>query len=232
MTKLPFHESVIPIHREGWYFALAAIAITFLLTLLNHNLGWFGAVITAWVIYFFRDPERVTPVREGLIVSPADGMVLRISPASPPAELGLDEGSWTKISVFLNIFDVHINRIPIDGKIIKSHYRSGKFLNASVDKASEDNERQSLAVETKGGVVIGFVQVAGLIARRIRCDVQEGDQVKAGQRFGLIRFGSRADIYLPQGVEPQVIVGQRMIGGETVLADLKSKEPAREGEKR
>lgn len=232
MTHLPLKDKVAPIHPEGWYFALAAAAITFLLTLIHSNLGWLGAVLTAWVIYFFRDPERVTPVREGLVISPADGMVLRISPAAPPKELSLPEGEWTKISIFLNIFDVHINRIPIDGEIIESHYQPGLFLNASLDKASEDNERQSLAVKTKDGVVLGFVQVAGLIARRIRCDVKQGDQVKTGQRFGLIRFGSRADVYLPAGVAPMVIVGQRMVAGETVLADLRSSEAAREGERR
>ncbi len=232
MSNLPFKDFVIPIHREGWYFALAAAVLTFLLTLFNPNLGWFGAVITAWVVYFFRDPERVTPVREGLVISPADGMVLAIGPATPPQELLLGEGQWTKISIFLNIFDVHINRIPIDGEIITSHYRPGLFLNASLDKASEDNERQALSIKTKGGVIIGFVQIAGLIARRIRCDVKEGDHVKAGARFGLIRFGSRADIYLPEKVAPMVIVGQRMIAGETVLADLKSKESDRVGEMR
>lgn len=232
MSNLPLKDHVIPIHKEGWYFALAAAVITFLLMLLNTNLGWFGAVLTAWVIYFFRDPERVTPTREGLIVSPADGMVLRIGSVTPPKELELPEGEWTKISIFLNVFDVHINRVPMDGKIIKSHYQPGLFLNASLDKASEDNERQCLVVKAKGGTLIGFTQVAGLIARRIRCDIKEGDEVKAGQRFGLIRFGSRTDIYLPSSVAPQVIVGQRMIGGETVLADLKSKEAPREGEKR
>jgi phosphatidylserine decarboxylase len=232
VSNLPFKDFVSPIHREGWYFALAAAGVTFLLTLLHPNLGWLGAVITAWVIYFFRDPERVTPVREGLVISPADGMILFVGPAVPPAELSLEEGSWTKISIFLNIFDVHINRIPMDGEIIASHYRPGLFVNASLDKASEDNERQALAVQEKGGVVIGFVQIAGLIARRIRCDVKQGDHVKAGQRFGLIRFGSRADIYLPAGLEPLVIKGQRMIGGETVLADLKSKESTRIGETR
>jgi phosphatidylserine decarboxylase len=232
VSNLPFKNFVIPIHREGWYFALAAAAITFILTLIHPNLGWVGAVITAWVVYFFRDPERVTPVREGLVISPADGMILSIGQVDPPKELALGEGPWTKISIFLNIFDVHINRIPIDGEIITSHYRPGLFLNASLDKASEDNERQSLSIQTKGGVLIGFVQIAGLIARRIRCDVKEGDKVKAGARFGLIRFGSRADIYLPHGVAPLVIEGQRMIAGETVLADLKSKETARVGEMR
>lgn len=232
MSNLPFKDFVIPIHREGWYFALCAAGITFLLTLLNPNLGWFGAVLTAWVIYFFRDPERVTPTQEGLVISPADGMVLSVTQTNPPAELALDEGAWTKISIFLNIFDVHINRIPIDGEIITSHYRPGLFLNASLDKASEDNERQALSIKTDKGVMIGFVQIAGLIARRIRCDVTEGQSVKAGMRFGLIRFGSRADIYLPSSISPLVIEGQRMIAGETVLADLNGAQVARMGEKR
>ncbi len=229
MKQLPFKDFVIPIHREGWYFALVAAVLTFLLTLLSPVLGFFGAIVTAWVVYFFRDPERVTPQGEGLVVSPADGIVLYVKPATPPAELELEGDEWTKISIFLNIFDVHINRIPIDGQIITSHYRPGLFVNASLDKASDDNERQALSIKTKSGQMVGFVQIAGLVARRIRCDVQEGDEVLAGQRFGLIRFGSRADIYLPKGVASFVVQGQRMIAGETILADLNSQAPHRVG---
>ena len=232
MNENPLEKYIIPIHREGWVFVLIAAGVTFLLMLIHANLGWIGAGITAWIAYFFRDPERVTPMREGLIVSPADGIIVSISQATPPKELGLEKGKWTKVSVFLNIFDCHINRVPIEGTIVKSHYHPGKFLNASFDKASEENERQALAVKTGKGTVIGFVQIAGLIARRIRCDIKEGDQVKTGQRFGLIRFGSRADVYLPKEVSPLVIKGQRMIAGETVLADLTSKEKARAGEYR
>lgn len=232
MSQTPLGKYVIPIHREGWVFVSIAAGITFLLTLIHANLGWMGAGITAWIAYFFRDPERVTPVREGLVMSPADGLIVSIAEVTPPKELGLAKGTWTKISIFLNIFDCHINRVPIDGVIVKSHYHPGKFFNASLDKASEENERQSLAVKTSNDIIIGFVQIAGLVARRIRCDIKEGDQVKAGQRFGLIRFGSRADVYLPTNIEPLVIEGQRMVAGETVLADLQSKEKARVGDVR
>ncbi|OFX11193.1 MAG: phosphatidylserine decarboxylase [Alphaproteobacteria bacterium RIFOXYD12_FULL_60_8] len=180
----------------------------------------------------------MTPIREGLIVSPADGVVQTIQKAVPPPELEMGEEPLTRIAVFMNVFNVHVNRCPADGKVIKSHYRPGAFLNASLDKASQDNERQALRLKlsgTKTGVKdkeIAFVQIAGLVARRIKCDVVEGQDLKAGERFGLIRFGSRVDVYLPDGVSPLVAVGQLALAGETVLADLTSKEKDRLGETR
>jgi phosphatidylserine decarboxylase len=221
---------LVPIHPEGVVFVLISAFITFLLTLMTPVLGWLGAAFTGWVAYFFRDPPRVTPKREGLIISPADGMVTFVGKATPPKELKLGKKEWTRVSIFLNVFDVHINRIPIGGMIEQSIYHPGKFLNATLDKSSEDNERQSLVVRVNKTTVIPFVQIAGLIAKRIRCDAKKGDTYNTGERFGLIRFGSRTDVYLPEGVVPLVAEGQRMIGGETVIADLKSEEKPREGE--
>lgn len=223
----------LPIHRDGWKFIAAFAVVSLLLALISSELGWVGVLLTGWCVYFFRDPERITPLKEGAVISPADGIVSSIMQAAPPKELELSEDvTWTKVSIFLNVFDVHVNRVPIDGIITKSIYHPGKFFNASLDKASEFNERQSLVVRTSEGQSLIFVQIAGLIARRILCELKEGQDVKSGERFGLIRFGSRVDVYLPEGIAPMVIVGQRMIGGETVLADLKSKESAREGVQR
>jgi phosphatidylserine decarboxylase len=221
---------ILPIHREGWFFIAIAGAITFLLALLSSVLGWIGAIFTVWMAYFFRDPERTTPLKEGLIISPADGIVSAIiENVRAPAELEFGDEAWTRVSIFLNVFDVHVNRIPISGEIIRSHYHPGKFFNAALDKASDENERHVLAVKPKKGPTIVFVQIAGFIARRIRCDVAEGDQVMTGQRYGLIRFGSRVDVYLPKGIEPLAIEGQRMIGGETVIADMIAGEKRRNG---
>ena len=181
------------------------------------------------VCLLFRDPERVTPIADGLIISPADGVVSMIETVTVPPELALDDDEAVRISVFMNVFDVHVNRSPINGKIHKISYIPGKFINAELDKASEHNERQALTVETNEGVKIGFVQIAGLVARRIVKFVNEGDQLLAGQRFGLIRFGSRVDVYLPKGHEALVCVGQKAIAGETVLADLSSKNTQRTG---
>ena len=192
-------------------------------------MGVVGFILTGWCLYFFRDPQRVTPTREGLVVSPADGLIVAIAKVNPPSELGLKDGKWQRISIFLNVFDVHINRIPMDGRIKKSVYYPGKFFNASLDKASEFNERQSLVLEVKKGQEIAFVQIAGLIARRIRCDVQENQQVQAGERYGLIRFGSRVDLYLPEETPVHVVEGQRVIGGESILADFNSEETSRSG---
>ncbi|MCR6632691.1 MAG: phosphatidylserine decarboxylase [Magnetospirillum sp.] len=220
----------LPIHREGWPFiALFAVA-SGLLGLLWGPLGWLGLVLTAWCVYFFRNPERVTPVRPGLVISPADGVVCLVGHAVPPEELGMGSEPRMRISVFMSVFDVHVNRTPIDGTIAKVAYKPGKFLNASLDKASEDNERMAIRMQTAEGAEFAFVQIAGLVARRIKCDLNEGQQVRAGERFGLIRFGSRVDVYLPDGVEPLVACGQRCIAGETVLADVQSSEPARHGE--
>jgi len=220
------------IHKEGWIFIAIFAAVAVLLSLVSSFLGWLGFILTAWCAYFFRDPERVTPVRQGLVISPADGFVQMITKVNPPKELGLKGDGWTRISIFLSVFDVHINRIPVDGTITKSIYHPGKFFNASLDKASVHNERQSLVVELKDLREIAFVQIAGLIARRIRCDVYEGQKVSAGERFGLIRFGSRVDVYLPRGVNPLLIEGQRAVAGETVIADLGSSEDQRLGEVR
>ena len=225
-------QVLVPIHRAGWPFAGAFFVAAVVLGFLWEPLFWLGLLATAWCVYFFRDPPRVTPLRRGLLVAPADGRVQWVGQAKPPPELGLGEAPLTRISIFLNVFDVHINRIPVDGRVTALHYHHGKFLNASLDKASEENERQSVRIETADGVTVGVVQIAGLVARRILCELEEGQTVRAGERFGLIRFGSRTDLFLPDGVAPLVAVGQRSVGGETVLADLSSDEPERVGEVR
>jgi phosphatidylserine decarboxylase len=222
----------IPIHREGWPFiALFAVA-SVLLGLAWAPLGWAGAVLTVWCATFFRNPDRVTPTRPGLVVSPADGIVCMVGEAPPPAELGMGPEPRMRVSVFMSVFDVHINRLPVEGSVVKVAYKPGRFLNASLDKASDDNERLGLRIALGDGREVGCVQIAGLVARRIKCDIAEGAAGLAGQRYGLIRFGSRVDVYLPDGVAPLVACGQRMIAGETVLADLAGTEPARDGEVR
>ncbi len=215
-----------PMHREGVRFVAIFAAITLGLFLIADFLGWIGVGLTVWCYYFFRDPERVTPEREGLIVSPADGIVSLIEPAVPPAELGLPDQPLTRVSVFMSVFNCHVNRLPIAGEITAIAYRPGKFLNASLDKASIDNERNSLAIRMADGRSIAVVQIAGLVARRIVCFTEIGAKMATGERFGLIRFGSRLDVYLPEGVEPQVRIGQTMIAGETVVADLHRSDPA------
>ncbi|MDV7272229.1 phosphatidylserine decarboxylase [Thioclava sp. A2] len=217
---------VKPMHPEGRKFVAIAAAITVVLFLLWEPLGWIGAGLTIWVYYFFRDPVRVTPTRPGLMVSPADGVVSLLEPAVPPAELELGDAPMTRVSVFMSVFNCHVNRLPAEGRITKVAYRPGKFLNASLDKASEDNERNGIAVELADGRKYGTVQIAGLVARRILCWSKEGQHLQTGERFGLIRFGSRLDIYLPEGVQPQVCIGQTMIAGETVIADLTGQAPA------
>jgi phosphatidylserine decarboxylase len=221
-----------PIHREGWRFIAIFAAVTLVLFIIWEPLGWLGVGLTVWCYYFFRDPARVTPLREGLIVSPADGVISLLEPAVPPAELGLGPDAMMRISVFMNVFNCHVNRLPIDGQITKIAYRPGKFLNASMDKASEDNERNALVVRMADGRDLAVVQIAGLVARRIVCEVPEGARLQTGERFGMIRFGSRLDVYLPEGVEPLVCVGQTMVAGETVLADLRSSESPRMGRER
>jgi len=233
MTPLDsFKKTLAPLHPEGARFVVLAFIIALVLFWLWEPLGWLGLLLTAFVAYFFRNPERVAPLRPGMVLSPADGLVESIEPAVPPAELEMGEAALTRVSIFLSVLDVHINRVPADGRITKAVYRPGKFFNAALDKASDDNERMSLRMDTETGHTIAFVQIAGLIARRILCELKEGQAVQAGERFGLIRFGSRLDVYLPDGVNPQVAVGQRAIGGETVLADLTSRAPAVEGETR
>lgn len=223
-------KGIPPIHKEGHPFIFIFIIVTFLLGIVFEPLGWVGTVATLWCIYFFRDPARAIPDGNSFVVSPADGLVQKIEKAAPPAELGLGEGEVTRISIFLNVFDVHVNRIPISGEISELNYRPGKFLSANLDKASEENERQSVVVKTEDGRKVVFVQIAGLIARRIVCNLSEGQKVASGDRYGIIRFGSRVDVYLPEGVESLAIEGQRAVGGETILADLEGKQTARSGE--
>lgn len=220
---------LVPIHRAGWPFIAAFAMATVVLTVLVPAAGWIGLIATGWCIYFFRDPDRVTPTRPGLVVSPGDGTVQRITAAVPPAGLGLGEAPLPRVSIFLNVFDVHVNRVPADGTVEQVAYRKGKFVNASLDKASEDNERSAVALRLPDGRRLAFVQIAGLVARRIINHLEPGQTVAAGQRYGMIRFGSRIDLYLPEGVAPLVIVGQKTIGGETVIADLAGSEPPRHG---
>jgi phosphatidylserine decarboxylase len=212
-------SQLAPIHPQGYPFiggfALASLILFFLWT----PLGWIGTLATAWCAYFFRDPVRVTPLREGLVVSPADGRVSRVVNAVPPPELGLSERPLPRISIFMSVFDCHVNRSPMSGRIERMVYRAGKFINADLDKASEDNERNALIIATTR-VRIGVVQIAGLVARRIVPFVREGQTIVAGDRIGMIRFGSRLDVYLPEGGRALVAEGQTAIAGETVLADL------------
>jgi len=208
-----------PIHPEGYPFiggfALASLILFWLWT----PLGWIGTVLTVWCTLFFRDPVRVTPVREGIVVAPADGRVSMISHAVPPAELGLGDKAVPRVSIFMSVFNCHVNRAPVAGKIERIAYRPGAFINAELDKASEDNERNSLVISSTNGR-IGVIQIAGLVARRIVCFVKEGQLIGAGERFGLIRFGSRLDVYLPDGGRALVSEGQTAIAGETILADF------------
>ena len=210
-----------PMHREGIKFVAIFAAVTLVLFAIEEVLGWIGVGLTIWCYYFFRDPERVTPDRPDLIVSPADGIVSLIEPAVPPAELGMPDVPLTRVSVFMSVFNCHINRAPVAGKVQAVAYRPGKFFNASLDKASADNERNSLCIRLDDGRDLAVVQIAGLVARRIVCFVKSGDGLETGERFGLIRFGSRLDVYLPEGVDPMVRIGQTMVAGETVLAELK-----------
>ncbi len=221
---------LVPIHREGWKFIAIFAIVTLVLFWVAEPLGWLGVILTCWCAYFFRDPPRVTPVREGLLISPADGVVQMIERAVPPEELGMGSDARTRISVFMNVFDVHVNRVPADASVMTVAYRPGKFLNAALDKASIDNERQSLRLKLANGKEIAVVQIAGLVARRILCEAREGQSYKAGERFGLIRFGSRVDVYLDDGMVPLVVTGQRCIAGETVIAEDGASEQPRTGE--
>lgn len=232
----------VPLHPAGRPFIIGAAVLALGLHEVGPYAGFAGIVLLAWCVYFFRCPVRVTPVRKGLLVSPADGIVQMIVQAPLPPELAdaKEDGdklfsaeTLTRVSVFLNVFDVHVNRIPADGEIKKVVYRPGKFFNASLDKASVDNERSTVLMKLSGhDSSVAFVQIAGLVARRIICKLAGGQAVKAGEIYGLIRFGSRVDVYLPPGVNPLVCVGQRMVGGETVIADLASSEETRTGENR
>ena len=213
----------IPIHREGWPFIGIAVVLNLLLVWLAGSWGWLFLPITLWVIAFFRDPERKTPEGAGLVICPADGVLLPVVQMEPPEELGLGPEKMTRLSIFMNVFNVHVNRNPCSGSVVKLAYRPGKFFNASFDKASVHNERMGvrLARDEAGGD-IAVVQIAGLIARRIICDLKEGDRVWRGSRFGIIRFGSRVDVYLPTGVTVQVSAGQSVKAGETILAAFPS----------
>jgi len=208
----------VPIHPEGYpfigLFAVASLALGWFW----QPLFWVGVVLTLWCTYFFRDPVRVTPQQEGLVISPADGRVSMIVPCQPPPELGLGDAPLMRVSIFMNVFNCHVNRAPVAGRIETIAYRPGLFLNAELDKASDDNERNGLLIVTDEGESYGVVQIAGLIARRIVGFCQQGDALEAGERFGLIRFGSRVDVYLPEGVTALVGVGQTTIAGETVIA--------------
>lgn len=219
----------VPMHREGRKFVAIFAAITVCLALIWEPLFWIGCGATVWCYYFFRDPIRIIPQQEGLILSPADGVVSLVEDVTPPQELALGDEPLQRISVFMNVFNCHVNRAPIAGKVIEVAYHHGKFLNASLDKASEHNERNGLSIEAPDGTRIGVVQIAGLVARRILCFVKPGDTLGVGHRFGLIRFGSRLDIYLPKGVASLVAVGQTAVAGETILADLKATQINRKG---
>ena len=219
-------RQIVPVHPEGYVFIAAFAVATLVLQWLWSPLGWIAGILTAWCVYFFRDPARITPMREGLVVSPADGVISSVGFFVPPPELGLGDRPLQRVSVFMSVFDCHVNRAPVSGRITKMSYRAGTFVNADLDKASEDNERAGLVIDTVSGR-IGVVQIAGLIARRIVSFTREGETIGVGDRFGLIRFGSRVDVFLPEGVRVLVGQGSKAIAGETVLADIRASEPAR-----
>ena len=211
-------EAMVPVRKEGYPFIAAFFVAAVLLGFIWSGLFWIGLVLTGWCAYFFRDPERVVPVDDRLVISPADGIVTAIGPALPPSELGLS-GQMMRISVFMNVFSVHVNRAPVRGRIIKAVHTPGKFVNAALDKASQENERSSLVIDGPQGTVVA-TQIAGLIARRILTWSKEGEALSVGERFGLIRFGSRVDVFLPEGYRPRVSVGQTAIAGESILAEF------------
>jgi len=217
-----------PIHRDGWRFIAIFAVVALILYWIARPLGWLGFLATLWCIYFFRDPWRVSPQRAGLVLAPADGLIIAVDEAPPPPELGLGAQPMRRIAIFMSVLDVHVNRAPMAGHVAKLAYTSGKFFNASLDKASVDNERMAIRLSTTDGD-IGVVQIAGLIARRIVSTLREGEEIIAGQRIGLIRFGSRAEVYLPQSWAVLAVTGQRALGGETVLADARGSEPPRRG---
>ena len=210
-----------PPHPAGRPFIYGGAAVALVGGLiLGSWIFWIGTAFTAFCLYFFRDPKRVPPARHDLVLAPADGKVVLVGPAIPPAELEMGDVPLWRVAIFLSVLDVHVNRSPVQGRVTRISYRHGKFMDASMEKASEENERNALRIEISDGRVLGCVQIAGLVARRIVCSVHEGDRLMAGERFGIIRFGSRTDVYLPEGVKPLVLVGQTMIGGETILAEL------------
>lgn len=218
-------KTLVPIHREGWPFIGAFAVATFVLGFFSNLLFWLGVALTLWCTYFFRDPQRVTPTDDRLVVSPADGVVSSVGPALAPQELGMGDKEMLRISVFMNVFSCHVNRSPVRGEIKKIAYKPGKFLNADLDKASSENERNGLVIDSPHGKV-AVVQIAGLVARRIVCWADEGAAIGAGERFGLIRFGSRVDVFLPLDAVARVSIGQTAIAGETVLAAFTNEPPA------
>jgi phosphatidylserine decarboxylase len=213
-------EAIPPIHREGWPFIAATIALAIVFAFLFKPLFWLILVLAGWMALFFRDPVRMVPTAPGLVVSPADGRVEPVVRAAPPPELGLGAARLPRVSIFMNVFDCHINRAPVAGRIQRIAYRPGKFLSADLDKASDDNERNALVIESEGGAEVIVVQIAGLVARRIVCWKEKGAGVAAGERIGMIRFGSRLDVYLPEGSAVSVAAGQRAVAGETIIAVL------------
>lgn len=216
-------STLVPIRREGLPFIAGFVAISILLGLIWQPLFWIGMVLTAWCVYFFRDPKRVTPLDPDLVISPADGRISAITRIVPPAEMGLGSEPMLRISVFMNVFNCHVNRMPLSGTVRRIAYSRGKFLNADLDKASTENERNALVIDSEHGAV-GCVQIAGLVARRIVCWADQGDRMEVGERFGLIRFGSRLDVFLPEMATPRVSLGQTAIAGETVLAEFDSEK--------
>ena len=212
-----------PINTAGYPFIILFALLALILSLISDFLGWIGVILTLWCVYFFRDPERVIPEKKNIIISPADGKILFAGPSKAPENLSDNkQQDLNKVSIFMNIFNVHVNRIPISGKVIWLKYVPGTFLNASLDKSSEDNERMIVKIEVSKGIFIYVVQIAGLIARRIKCDLTENESVTIGQRYGLIRFGSRVDVYFPKDFNILVNKGQTSISGETILADSNS----------
>ena len=209
-----------PPHKAGYPFIIGGLAVAVLGLFVWQPLAWTGVLFTLFCLYFFRDPDRILPPRANVFVAPADGLVVSIEQAVPPAELGLTSAPRTRVAIFLSVLDVHVNRSPIAGTVEKIAYHPGLFLSAAEDKASDDNERNSLLLRLPTGEEVVVVQIAGLIARRILCEAREGQTLATGERFGIIRFGSRTDLYLPEGCMPLIAVGQRMIGGETVIAEL------------
>lgn len=225
VLRMPF----INVRPEGHLFIVIFAVVTVVLFTVAQWLGFIGILLVGWCIYFFRDPDRVTPLEDGLVISPADGVIQMVGDAALPPELDMGEATMRRVSIFMNVFDCHVNRIPIDGEIVKNSYRPGKFFNASLDKASEDNERRSLVIQTEKGKKVTFVQIAGLVARRIVCWVDEGQSLRVGERYGMIRFGSRIDVYLPKGSRLIAIPGQRAIAGETPIAQLDNSQEDQEG---
>ena len=226
MFRMPF----INIRPEGRPFILVFVVVAIVFFAVAQWLGFVGIILVGWCIYFFRDPDRVTPLENGLIVSPADGVIQMVGDAALPPELDMGDALMRRVSIFMNVFDCHVNRIPIDGEIVKNSYQPGKFLNASLDKASEANERRSLVIRTEKGIEVTFVQIAGLVARRIVCWVDKGQSLRAGERYGMIRFGSRVDVYLPKGTRLLAIPGQRAVAGETPIAQLENSQEDQMGE--